>query len=328
MKTQWAIIFVFLSFTASADEILTLNEWKQKSPLAAAALNIHTQFEEPTIKFNNDGVIESKKLEMVIYSAQSKVVANIDANNIKFESLIQANSFSLLDPAARHIKIGPNQAMPVVAGKNGIQNFNWCNRNPKDPDIFLPQLELSQTHMSRPGEAWCTKKDYRACYESCRLIPSPSALLGAVVGYNQLKKIAGKHGKDLGMATQSELNYYNENRPFQMDLARLTKVNTPVKGVLEINIFYINQILVFGKILVVFQPSPADPRKTIVSALSAFAVRSDAWNHKAYGTQVKSILASQSSFNDKTGILAGIPKFTNYVASSLAKFAESNSANR
>ena len=58
--------------------------------------------------------------------------------------------------------------------------------------------------------------------------------------------------------------------PADLDLAglqQLTTLETPVSGVLEQDIFYVNQIMKFGKFFAVFQDDPSDANKTVVTGI-------------------------------------------------------------
>ncbi len=58
----------------------------------------------------------------------------------------------------------------------------------------------------------------------------------------------------------------------QAGLKELTGLDTPVAGVPEQNIFYVNQIMKFGKLLAVFQNHPTDANKTAVTAYMVLAI--------------------------------------------------------
>ena len=90
-----------------------------------------------------------------------------------------------------------------------------------------------------------------------------------------------------------------------------------VAGVLEQNIFYVNQILKFGKLLAVFQANPADANKTVVTAYMVLAVPESVFDKKKDFEKVPvlrnlvpaSVLMGQSSFNSGDSISAGLPKY-------------------
>ncbi len=64
-------------------------------------------------------------------------------------------------------------------------------------------------------------------------------------------------------------------RSTELGLAKLTQLDTPPAGALEQSIFYINQVMQFGKLLAVFQAHPSDPGKTVVSVFTALAIESN-----------------------------------------------------
>ena len=59
-----------------------------------------------------------------------------------------------------------------------------------------------------------------------------------------------------------------------MGLATLTGLDTPPAGAIEQNIYYVNQVMQFGKLLAVFQRHPGDANQTIVTVFMALAVKS------------------------------------------------------
>ena len=61
----------------------------------------------------------------------------------------------------------------------------------------------------------------------------------------------------------------------EMQLASLTGLDTPPVGALEQSIFYVNQVMQFGKLLAVFQRHPSDAKQTIVTVFMALAIESN-----------------------------------------------------
>ena len=100
-------------------------------------------------------------------------------------------------------------------------------------------------------------------------------------------------------------------------LKALTKIDTPVTGGLEQTIFWVNQILRFGKFLAVFQPLSNDPGKTVVTTYMALAIKGDVLDRKAEYARVpvlKNLLPAQvlmgnSSFITGNSISAGLPVY-------------------
>ena len=103
----------------------------------------------------------------------------------------------------------------------------------------------------------------------------------------------------------------------QAGLKELTGLDTPVAGALEQNIFYVNQILRFGKFLAVLQQHPAEADKTVVSAYVALAIKAKVLeNRKEYESVPilrnlvpAQVLVGNSSFNSGNSISAGLPAY-------------------
>ena len=103
----------------------------------------------------------------------------------------------------------------------------------------------------------------------------------------------------------------------QAGLKELTGLDTPVAGVLEQNIFFVNQIMKFGKLLAVFQSHPTDANKTVVTAYMVLAIDESVFDKKKDFEKVPvlrnlvpaQVLMGQSSFNSGDSISAGLPKY-------------------
>ena len=86
---------------------------------------------------------------------------------------------------------------------------------------------------------------------------------------------------------------------------------------LEQNIFYVNQIMKFGKFFAVFQNYPNDADKTVVTAFMALAIDTSVLDKKKEFENVPvlrnlvpaQVLMGQSSFNSGNSISAGLPKY-------------------
>ena len=86
---------------------------------------------------------------------------------------------------------------------------------------------------------------------------------------------------------------------------------------LEQNIFYVNQIMKFGKLFAVFQNHPTDANKTVVTAYMVLAIEESVLDKKKDFEKVPvlrnlvpaQVLMGQSSFNSGNSISAGLPKY-------------------
>jgi hypothetical protein len=116
----------------------------------------------------------------------------------------------------------------------------------------------------------------------------------------------------------------------EMGLASLTGLDTPSVGALEQNIFYVNQIMQFGKLLAVFQRHPSDANQTVVTVFMALAIESAVLNKKKEYANVPvlrnlvpaQVLAGESSFNSGNSISAGLPIYARNQAKAIAAVLE------
>ena len=89
-------------------------------------------------------------------------------------------------------------------------------------------------------------------------------------------------------------------------------LDTPMSGALEQNIFYVNQIMKFGKFLAVFQAHPTDPNKTVVTAFMTLGIDAGVFDKKKDYEKVPvlrnlvpaEVLMGKSSFNAGKSISA------------------------
>ena len=111
---------------------------------------------------------------------------------------------------------------------------------------------------------------------------------------------------------------------------KLTGINAPATGALEQNIFYVNQILRFGKFFAVLQPHPSDPNRTVASAYVALAIKAKVLeNRKEYeGVPIlrnlvpAQVLVGNSSFNTGKSISAGLPVYARNQIKAVATILE------
>ena len=90
--------------------------------------------------------------------------------------------------------------------------------------------------------------------------------------------------------------------------------------------FYVNQVIRFGKLLAVFQPNPADANSTIATVMIALAVSSSTLEMQKKYRSVpvlrnlvpSQVLLGNSSFNTGNSISSGLP---NYVRNQIKAIA-------
>jgi hypothetical protein len=116
---------------------------------------------------------------------------------------------------------------------------------------------------------------------------------------------------------ESELSQLAPGDIDQAAVKELTALDAPITGVLEQNIFYVNQIMKFGKLYAVFQGHPSDANKTVVTVFMSLAIKANVLDEKRGYENVPvlrnlvpaQVLMGQSSFNAGESISAGLPKY-------------------
>jgi hypothetical protein len=94
-------------------------------------------------------------------------------------------------------------------------------------------------------------------------------------------------------------------------------VNTPVAGVLEQTMFYVNQVMRWGKLVAVIQPHPSDAKSSVATVMIALAVGSSTLDRQKKYQSVpvlrnlvpSQVLLGNSSFNTGNSISAGLPSY-------------------
>jgi len=296
------------------EKLVMFGDWQSQSPQEGQVLNLYPGFVEPEVTqiLNNKPV---KQLEhLMMYVVRTKLVLNKAPAIINLDKLRQIDEIKKFDPEIKQQVIQPAQIMANVIGKGQISNFDWCGNY-----ITRPKRELELSFIMPKTRGWCTDTAHSVCVESCYEF-TPGYKAGVALA--NLKRTDVSRKIDNGIGFQSEIRTYKTESEAGLPVAlnALTKISTPVRGVLDQSIFYFNQIFEYGKVFAVVQDDPADPTKSIVTAYFVFGVKKSAWDLSG---EVGEILQGKSSmFNTATGITAGIPNFTQAMLKSIANIVE------
>ncbi len=177
--------------------------------------------------------------------------------------------------------------------------------------------------MQNPERPWCAANGRTLCLETCYYFSA--AWKVAVEIYNNT--LGSNDPKDSGQAMQSEVRYFVSEAEYgsKVPLARLTKINTPIRGVMEQNTFYFNQVFTWAKVVAVFQEHPTNSQQTIMTTLAAFNLRSKYCTEARYQELCKAIKGESrgpTGVNTRTGISAGIPIHSREIAIGLTQILE------
>ncbi|WP_407943092.1 hypothetical protein [Methylobacterium oxalidis] len=269
-------------------------DWVRTRPAEAAALAPFPGYKEPDYTVTVNGVAKPRHETLKVYVAEGRFVVPRPPEAIDLSAYANLAFVQKMDGAIKH--------------------------KPLDPADVTPTKDPAAAFAKRPDRPWCA--DAAACIES-RYDLEGKLPLGVKLA-NKLEEGTSKKIAEF-VSFQSELRTLPPAEAAA--LGKLTKVDTSVTGGLEQTIFWVNQILRFGKFLAVFQPMPGDPMKTVVTTYMALAIKADVLDRKAEYARVpvlKNLLPAQvlmgnSSFNTGNSISAGLPT---YARNRIAAFAD------
>ena len=280
--------------SAPENGLIPYLDWLKVRPAEAAALAPYPGYKEPDYTVTVNGVTKPRHETLKVYVAEGRFVVPRPAEAIDLQAFANLAFVQKMDPAIKHRAISAADVTPN-----------------KDPAAAFAK---------RPDRPWC--EGAGACIES-RYDLEGKLPLGVKLA-NKLEEGSAKKIAEF-VSFQSELRVLGPDQGAA--LKALTKIDTSVTGGLEQTIFWVNQILRFGKFLAVFQPMPNDPTKTVVTTYMALAIKGDVLDRKAEYARVpvlKNLLPAQvlmgnSSFNTGNSISAGLPV---YARNRIAAFAD------
>jgi hypothetical protein len=189
--------------------------------------------------------------------------------------------------------------------------------SPKDPRAV---------HNQHPLRRWCEARPVAICVHS-RYQLEGKLPLGIQIA-NKLRESPKKVADYLEF--ESEMTVRSPAEVAEMGLSALTGLDTPSVGALEQNIFYVNQMMQFGKLLAVFQRHPSDANRTVATVFMVLAIESAILTKKKEYANVPvlrnlvpaQVLAGKSSFNSGNSISAGLPVYARNQAKAIAALLE------
>src|SRR6516162_4498291 len=265
--------------------------WASSHPIEKKFLALFPSYVEPVIDSDaadgTDKATEKPYTEkLYMYVAQARFVLAKAPAAIDLSRYVTLPFLEKIDPAIKHKLISAADAT-AFKDKAGTGNDN-------------------------PDRKWCTGPATSICIQSTYKFEGKIPM--GIMLVNQLrdsKKVVDHidFRGELAMLAPSDLE--------QVGLQELTGLDTLVTGALEQNIFYVNQIMKFGKFFAVLQAHPGDVGKTVVTAFVALAIKASVLDQKRSFENVPvlhnlvpaQVLMGQSSFNFGSSISAGLPKY-------------------
>lgn len=291
---------IFFSDHREADGsggFVKFEDWGRTLPIEKQFLSLYPGFTEATVTRSVDGITKTYKDKLQVYVAEARFPLNKPAEAINLSQYATIDFMEKLDPQIKHQIIKPSD--------------------------FLYSKDERNVNNKNPEREWCEGSTVALClrsrYQLEGKIPMGIALA------NKLR--------DSEKRLANYIEFENELRvlgPADIDepgLRKLTGVDAPVTAVLEQNIFAVNQIMRFGKFIVVIQQNPDNPNGGVVSAMVSLAVSSSTLDMKKSYENVpvlrnmvpSQVLMGNSSFNTGNSISAGLP---NYARNRIKAIAE------
>jgi hypothetical protein len=270
-----------------ATGLIRFEDWARVRPVQKQLLSIYPGYVEPIVDVTREGVTKPAIEKLQMYVAEARFLVSRPATAIDLARYVSLPFLEQIDPAITHKLI--TQA------------------------DLLPPKEIDQSAYRHPNRPWCELRPNLIC------IQSHYQLEGKLpVGIRLVNKLTDSEKKvSEYLEFQSELRVLQPAEIDQVALVKMTGINSPVTGALEQNIFYVNQILRFGKFLAVLQQHPSEADKTVVSAYVALALKAKVLeNRKEYESVPilrnlvpAQVLVGNSSFNSGNSISAGLPAY-------------------
>ena len=267
-------------------DLTRYDAWAGDHPNEKKFLALYPSYAEPTVrKAENGGKPQVEKLYM--YVAQARFVLDRAPGTLDLAHDVTLDFLDRIDPAIKHKLIAATDVTPFT-DEAGTGNQN-------------------------PDRQWCSGRATSICIQSTYQLEGKIPL--GIMLVNKLRESDKKISTHIDF--QSEFSALAPTDLDQSALQQLTKLDTPIAGALDQDIFYVNQIMKFGKFFAVFQNHPTDPGETVVTAFMALAIKASIFDEKRGYEKVPvlrnlvpaDVLMGRSSFNSGGSISAGLPQY-------------------
>ena len=274
--------------------------WAKARPLEQQLLALYPGYAEPNTDVVVDGAKKHFKEKLDMYVAQGRFVVPRPGASLDLARLIALPFVEQIDPAIKHrlISAGEVTAAPepkIVYNQNPQRR--WCEGR--------PTVICVRSHYQLEGRL-------PLGIELANKIRDPSKSIPPYLDF------------------ESELTLRSPAEVAQSGLTKLTGLDAPAVGAIDQSIFYVNQVMQFGKLVAVFQQYPADPNRTVVTVFMALAIEANVLDKKKEFAAVPvlrnlvpaQVLAGKSSFNTGSSLSAGLPVYARNGVKAIAALIE------
>jgi hypothetical protein len=275
-------------------------EWAKARPLEQQFLSLYPGYAEPNADIVVDGVKKRFKEKLHMYVAAARFVLPRQPGSLDLAHLVMLPFVEQIDPAIKHRLISSGEVTAT-----------------QDPKVIFNQ---------NPQRRWCEGRPTVLCVRSHYALEGRFPL--GIQLANKIRDSAKPVAPYLDF--ESEFTLRSPAEVEQSGLAKLTGLDTPSIGAIEQSIFYVNQVMQFGKLLAVFQQFPGDPNKTVATVFMALAIESNVLEKRREFALVPvlrnlvpaQVLAGKSSFNTGNSLSAGLPVYARSSVKAIAALIE------
>ena len=287
---------------AGRANLISFEEWGRTRPVQKKFLSLFPGYIEPTVvKTASAGASTGPVPErLTMYVAQARFVIDRPRESLDLSRYVELPFLEKIDPAIK------DKTM-AAADVNSLK-------------------DQQGTGNQNPDRKWCSGRATQICIQSSYKLEGKIPI--GVMLVNKLRDSAKKVSDHIDF--ESELSALSPADVDEVGLKELTALDAPISGVLEQNIFHVNQIMKFGKLLAVFQNHPDDANKTVVTAFMVLAIELSVLDKKKEFEKVPvlrnlvpaQVLMGRSSFNSGDSISAGLPKYARNEIRTIANILE------
>jgi hypothetical protein len=276
----------------ASNGFVRFDDWSRLKPIQKQYLSLYPTYSEPTVHKMVDGVTKTIKEEMQLYIVESRFKLSRPPSTIDLKRYAALKFIENLDPSIKHEAIS--------AAKTSLA----------DEKIATDER---YTNNVNPDRKWCEGSNVALCVRSTYRLEGKLPIGIALA--NKIREGERKLSPDI--VFESELRLYAPSEDDAAGLKKLTGLDSQISGVIEQSMFYVNQVMRFGKLMAVFQQNPSEPGSTIATVMIAVAVSSSTVDSKKKYQDVPvlkqmvplQVLMGNSNFNTGNSISAGLPVY-------------------
>ncbi|WP_407115730.1 hypothetical protein [Bradyrhizobium sp. LMG 9283] len=274
----------------SSTELIPFDDWARSRPVQRRFLSLFPSFVEPTLN-------QQTKLKLSVYQAEARFRLPRPAAALELSRYANVAFLEQIDPAVKH--------WPITAAD-------------------VPGKDAGAAHNRPPDRRWC--EDANAICVRSRYMFEGKIPAGIQLA-NKLREESKKPIPDF-IEFLSEIMLVTQ--PRLAELPTLTGLDSMVTSALEQNIFWVNQVIQFGKLLAVLQQHPTQREAAIATVYILIAVRNDVLNKQREYSSTPvlrnlvpaQLLMGKSSFNSGDSLSAGLPKYARSRIKAIANMME------